>query len=55
MILKGVKCEILDLSDDEDYLNKDYKYQFVLSVNKKSVIFYLKDKDQFKRWSNTFQ
>jgi len=43
LVLRGVKCEILNISDDEDFKETDSKFLFIFTLNQNFYILYCQD------------
>ena len=43
LVLRGVKCEMLNISNDEDFKDTDDKFLFIFTLNKNFIILYCKE------------
>ena len=50
LILRGVKCEMLNITNDEDFKDTDDKFLFIFTLNKNFIILYCKEEVQFQEW-----
>jgi calcium-dependent protein kinase len=55
LVLRGVKCEMLNIKDNKDFEETQDKFLLVFTLNQKFTILYLNIEKQFDEWSLAFR
>ncbi len=55
LVLRGVKCEMLNIKDNKDFDETQDKYLFVFTLNQKYSILHSRDQTGFEDWSLAFR
>jgi len=50
LVLRGVKCEMLNISDDEDFKDSEDKFLFIFTINQRFCILYCQEEKIFEDW-----